>query len=107
MPKEKIRMRINKHSDSTCETCGVGSSQVLEMFDLQIGRTIHTVCDICVNQILQKTLSATCGVNAKTKSKRDMAVIRKRNQNTASMHQQHTSLNEALADIKDSGDEDD
>ncbi len=109
MSREKIRMRINKHSDSVCETCGEGSSHVLEMFDLQIGNTIHTVCDRCVDQIFHKTLSATCGVNAKTKSQHDMAIIRKRNQHTtfmlSSANQTHTSLNEALADIKDSGDE--
>lgn len=102
--KEKIRMRINKHSDSVCETCGEGSSQVLEMFDLMIGSTIHTICDRCTDQIFHKTLSATCGVNAKVKSQHDLAIIRKRNAYTSN-YENHTSLNEALSDIKDSGDD--
>lgn len=102
--KEKIRMRINKHSDSVCETCGEGSSQVLEMFDLMIGSTIHTICDRCADQIFHKTLSATCGVNAKVKSQHDLAIIRKRNSYTTNCGS-HTTLNEALSDIKDSGDD--
>ena len=102
--KEKIRMRINKHNDAICETCGEGSSQVLEMFDLMIGSTIHTICDRCTDQIFHKTLSATCGVNGKVKSQHDLAIIRKRNSYTTN-YDRHTSLNEALSDIKDSGDD--
>ena len=102
--KIRIRMRINKHSDSVCETCGEGSSQVLEMFDLMIGSTIHTICDRCADQIFHKTLSATCGINAKVKSQHDLAIIRKRNSYTSN-YDKHISLNEALSDIKDSGDD--
>ena len=102
--KEKIRMRINKHSDAICETCGEGSSQVLEMFDLMIGSTIHTICDRCADQIFPQTLRATCGVNGKVKSQHDLAIIRKRNSYTSN-YENHTSLNEALSDIKDSGDD--
>lgn len=102
--KIRIRMRINKHRDSVCETCGEGSSQVLEMFDLQIGGTIHTICDKCADQILHKTLSAACGINAKVKSQHDMAIIRKRN-SYISNYDKHITLNEALSDIKDSGDD--
>lgn len=104
--KEKIKMRINKHNDSVCETCGEGSSQVLEMFDLMIGSTIHTICDRCADQIFHKTLSATCGVNAKVKSQHDLAIISKRNAYITN-YDRHTSLNEALSDIKNSGDGDD
>ena len=104
--KKKIRMRINKHNDAVCETCGEGSSQVLEMFDLMIGNTIHTICDRCTDQIFYKTLSATCGVNNKLKSQHDLAIIRKRKKNSCTTkYDKHTSINEALSDIKDSGDD--
>ena len=99
-------MRINKHNDAICEACGEGSSQVLEMFDLMIGSTIHTICDRCTDQILYKTLSATCGVNGKLKSQHDLAIIRKRNKNPCTTKfDKHTSINEALSDIKESGDD--
>jgi hypothetical protein len=49
-------------------------------------------------------LSATCGINAKIKSQHDLAIIRKRNSYTSS-YDKHISLNEALSDIKDSGDD--
>lgn len=101
--KEKIRMRINKH-DTVCETCGDGSSQVLEMFDLMIGDTVHTICDRCVNKIFRKTLTAVCGVDHKIKSQHDLAIIRKRNISMSKLiesNNKHTSISEALAGVKD------
>lgn len=101
--KEKIRMRINKH-DTVCETCGDGSSQVLEMFDLMIGDTVHTICDRCVNKIFSKTLTAVCGVDHKIKSQHDLAIIRKRNISMSKLiesNSKHTSISEALAGVKD------
>lgn len=106
--KEKIRMRINKHDTVNCETCGDGSSQVLEMFDLMIGNTVHTICDRCVNKLFSKTLTAVCGVDHKIKSQHDLAIIRKRNLSTSKLIEsstKHTSINEALSGVKDTGDE--
>lgn len=106
--KEKIRMRINKHN-TVCETCGDGSSQVLEMFDLMIGDTVHTLCDRCVDKLFSKTLTAVCGVDHKLKSQHDLAIIRKRNMSKSILGSgsKHTSINEALSGvkIKDTGDE--
>ena len=96
-------MRINKH-DTACETCGDGSSQVLEMFDLMIGDTVHTICDRCVNKIFSKTLTAVCGVDHKIKSQHDLAIIRKRNISMSKLiesNSKHTSISEALAGVKD------
>lgn len=101
-------MRINKH-DTVCETCGDGSSQVLEMFDLMIGDTVHTICDRCVNKLFSKTLTAVCGVDHKIKSQHDLAIMRRRNTSMSklieSSNSGHASINEALSDVKD--DEDD
>lgn len=37
-----------------------------------------TLCDYCNDQLLHKTLKASCNVNGKLKSKEDLAVINKR-----------------------------
>lgn len=50
------------------------------MFDLCIGGTIVTVCDVCNEQILMKTLKAECLKNNRVKSGHDMSIIRKRGQ---------------------------
>lgn len=75
------------------------------MFQFQIGDTIHTVCDQCLEQIFQKALSGVCYVNSKTKSNHDMAIIRKRN---ASIREVRMTINEALkgTDIKEESDDD-
>lgn len=75
-----IKMRINKKgSEVECEVCGENRENSVEMFDIQFydGMRI-TVCDYCMNRLLDKALSAVVGVNHKTKSPHDMWVIRKR-----------------------------
>ena len=71
-------MRINKDSSAQCCECGSSRSKSLEMFDICIGGNILTICDLCNDIIFQKSLKATCIVNGKVKSKRDMEIVRKR-----------------------------
>lgn len=97
-------MRINKHNDSVCETCGDDRNHVLEMFDLQIGDSVHIICDRCVNALFDKTLYATCGVNAKLKSQHDIAIINRRD--ASKCFKEHMSINEALSGMKVSDDDD-
>lgn len=73
-----IKMRNNKDMDSVCCNCGDTRRDTLEMFDLCIGKTIVTFCDVCNEQILDKTLKAECNKNARVKSAEDMRVLRKR-----------------------------
>ena len=75
-----IKMRSNTNEESCCCNCGEKAKEVLNMFDLCIGDQIFTICDRCNNQILFKSLKAECMKNGRTKSSRDMAVIRKRGQ---------------------------
>lgn len=75
-----IKMRHNTNPDSECCNCGETGTQVLNMFDLCIGSEIFTICDQCNERILEKTLKAHCHKNGRTKSPRDMAIIRKRGQ---------------------------
>lgn len=74
-----IRMRINKDSNARCKVCGNDRSNSLELFDISFTeRNIITICDLCNETLLNKTLKATCGVNGKVKSPPDLAIIRKR-----------------------------
>ena len=73
-----IKMRNNKELDSVCCECGDHRKDVLDMFDLCIGGNVLTICDVCNEQILSKTLRAECSKNARIKTPQDMAVMRKR-----------------------------
>ena len=75
-----IKMRNNTNEEAICCECGDTQKQVLNMYDLCIGGTIFTICDRCNEQIQSKTLKALCERNGRTKSGRDMAIIRKRGQ---------------------------
>lgn len=75
----KIKMRTNKESNAFCESCGNKRNQSLELFDICIGGTILTICDKCNEELLKKSLSASCKVNEKIKSKQDLKIIRNRN----------------------------
>ena len=93
--KKPIRMRTCKR-EANCELCENNTHNSLEMFQFQIGDTIHTVCDQCLEQIFQKSLSGVCHVNAKTKNNHDMAIIRKRN---VASREVGMTINEALKDV--------
>lgn len=90
--KKPIRMRTCKR-EADCELCENNINNSLEMFQFQIGDTIHTVCDQCLEQIFQKALSGVCHVNSKTKDKHDMAIIRKRSDD---IREVRMTINEAL-----------
>lgn len=75
-----IRMRNNQKFDSVCCECGKSKKQVLDMFDIQIGGVVLTICDECNEAIFYKTLRANCYTNGRVKSHEDMSIIRKRNQ---------------------------
>ena len=75
-----IKMRNKTEEDACCCNCGEKQREVLNMFDLCIGEQVFTICDRCNNQILMKCLRAECMKNGRTKSSRDMAIIRKRGQ---------------------------
>lgn len=73
-----IKMRKSKNPDATCCECKATVEQSLDMFDICIGGTIHTICDLCTDKVLSKTLSAVVSVNGRVKSQHDLAIIRKR-----------------------------
>ena len=73
-----IRMRHNNKPDTVCSNCGAKDSESLNMFDICIGKTIQTLCDICNEEVLNKTLSAQVFKNGRVKEQRDMAIVRKR-----------------------------
>lgn len=77
-----IRMRHNNDRNALCCNCGASADKSLNMFDICIGKSIQTLCDVCNAEILNKTLSAEVFKNGRTKSPRDMQVIRSRHNGT-------------------------
>lgn len=76
----RIRMRVNKSDDAVCKVCGNTRKNSLELFDIAFtDKHIITICDKCNSQLFDKTLKADCAVNHKLKSKKDIAIISKRN----------------------------
>lgn len=71
-------MRTNTKLDAVCCECGEGPQQVLNMFDLCIGKSIVTVCDACNDKIFYKCLCASVMRDGRTKTPHDIAIIRRR-----------------------------
>ena len=71
-------MRTNKKPGAICTVCESDRFNSIEMFDIDFGGLVVTVCDNCNSLLFKKTLSADCGVNAKLKSPQDMNIILKR-----------------------------
>lgn len=71
-------MRINKASDAMCCNCWHDRNNSLEMFDVCIGDEVLTICDECNEQLFNKTLRATVGVQGKLKSQHDLKIIQSR-----------------------------
>ncbi len=72
----RIRMKVNKSDDAICKVCGSTRKKSLELFDIAFtDKHIITVCDKCNDRLFDKTLKASCYVNHKLKSKKDLAVI--------------------------------
>lgn len=73
-----IKMRNNPKKNAVCCECGSPQDEVLNMFDLLIGGKVLTVCDVCNEEILYKTLRANVMKNERVKSQRDLRIIRRR-----------------------------
>lgn len=77
-----IKMRTVKGDPTvTCKICGATRKQSLEIFEIAFtDKAKLTICDLCNDKLLYKTIKASCRVNEKLKSKEDMLVIRKRSE---------------------------
>lgn len=73
-------MRHNDKKNAICKECGDTQDKALNMFDVKIGNEVITLCDKCNEELFYKSLAASCQVNARVKSKRDMAIIRERSE---------------------------
>ena len=98
-----IRMRNNTKPDAICCECGEKQNEVLNMFDLCIGGTIFTICDVCNEKIFSKCLSAECMKNGRIKYERDMAIIRKRAQRSEYARLQERQEKAKLKKFKEEG----
>lgn len=74
-----IKMRTVRDPDAVCKICGATRRQSLEIFEIMFTEKAKlTLCDLCNDKLLYKTLKASCNVKGKLKSKEDIAVINKR-----------------------------
>lgn len=73
-----IKMRNNKDQDAVCCECGGTQEEVLNMFDLLVGGDVFTVCDVCNEKIFYKTLQANVIKDSRTKTQREIGIIRRR-----------------------------
>lgn len=74
-----IKMRTVKDSEAICKICGATKKQSLEIFEIMFTEKAKlTLCDLCNEKLLNKTLKASCNVNNKIKSKEDIKIINKR-----------------------------
>lgn len=74
-----IRMRQNKNPHVNCKVCGNNLDNSLGMFDIAFtDKHIITICDKCNETLFSKSLKASCMVNEKLKSKKDLDIIARR-----------------------------
>lgn len=95
-----IKMKHNKSPECYCDICENSRNISLEMYDI-LFVTPHikiTLCDECCDRLFSKTLRAVTLLQAKTKSKHDMAIINKRKHGTIKETSDHLTINEAMAD---------
>lgn len=78
MPKASIKMRYNRDRESVCCGCSEKGDEVLEMYDICVGKTIFTICDVCNEALNMKSLKAIVELNGRVKQQRDMAILRRR-----------------------------
>ena len=71
-------MRINKNDEAVCCECGNDREKSLELYDICIGGNIITICDECNDKVLSKTLSASCRLHERLKTKTDLRILRNR-----------------------------
>lgn len=75
---KSIRIRINKQEHMSCVNCLSPRNKSLELYDIQIGELIQTICDECMSVLNHKSLIAVCNLNGKVKNPRDMKIINSR-----------------------------
>ena len=73
-----VKMRNNLKKDAVCSGCGDKQEDVLSMFDICIGKTIFTVCDICNEKLFYKCLHADVMVQGRVLTPREMRITRER-----------------------------
>lgn len=73
-----IKMKHNKNQEAICDNCGNSHKEALEMYDIKIGDKVICLCDECNQALFYKCLKANCALNAKVKSKEEIAKINKR-----------------------------
>lgn len=73
-----VKMRVSKDRNEKCICCNKGIEQSLEIFNICFGDVIVTICDRCNEDLLTKSVRASCLVNHRVKSKRDMQIIQER-----------------------------
>lgn len=74
-----IKMRQNKDDNVRCKICNCNKDNCLALFDIAFtDKHIITVCDECNNKLLSKVLKASCMIDSKVKTQKEMGIIKAR-----------------------------
>lgn len=73
-----IGMRKSTGKYISCVNCKKKEDEVIQLFDLKIDSMTFTICDECNEKLFKSTLNASCLVNSKLKTKRDLNIINAR-----------------------------
>lgn len=94
-----INFRKIKDKSHKCTSCGQIFEKTLMMFECKIGehRGID-LCDECMKELFNKSLKATCMVDALPKDARMQKIINERNY--AKDKSDKIKLNDTLKDVK-------
>lgn len=76
-----VKMRVLKPTDSgECASCGCAKDKCVDMFEVAVGGVRFKVCDLCMEEVVQKSLRAVCHTNGRVKTQREIMIKNKRSQ---------------------------
>lgn len=75
----RIKMRCSKNGDAVCVSCGESAKNSVDIYDVKIGdMPVFCVCDLCMEELMRKSLNAVCHTNGRVKLPRDIKVSQRR-----------------------------
>ena len=71
----KIKMRVHDDTEGKCAACGCNTKQVLDMFDVKIGKhNPFCICDKCMDELFHCSLKASCYTDGRKKDQKDINI---------------------------------
>lgn len=96
-----MKFRVNKNKNSICNECGRKYGETREMYDLQLFKNVNSICSICLENLVMKSLYMETQYNARVKNGEDMQRSRIENRSKFEKRfgkEKHIPINEVLKD---------